>query len=191
MSLHNQRLKVGVLVDSPLSRGVSFKENGHVDIAGEIEKLNNLKQGGAISEDEYQKAKESVLAKYQFAEDKLCAAGVDISSDVNMWSMFIHLSQFLGYVIPLTGLIVPIVLWQIKKSDSQIIDKHGRVVVNWVLSKVIYWIVSVLLCMIIIGVPLVIALVVVGIVFPIIGAIKANDGEVWSYPLSIKFFRLD
>lgn len=162
-----------------------------MDIAGEIEKLNNLKQSGAISEDEYQKAKESVLAKYQSAGDKLSTAGGDISSDVNMWSMFIHLSQFLCYVVPPAGLIAPIILWQIKKSDSQIIDKHGRIVVNWILSEIIYWIVSVLLCIIIIGVPLVIALVVVGIVFPVIGAIKANNGEVWSYPLSIKFFRLD
>ena len=162
-----------------------------MDIAEEIEKLNNLKQSGAISEDEYQKAKESVLEKYQSPGDKLSTAGGDISSDVNTWSMFIHLSQFCGYVIPLAGLIVPIVLWQMKKSDSQIIDKHGRIVVNWLISEVIYWVISIPLCFIIIGVPLVIALVVVGIVFPIIGGIKAYNGQVWPYPLSIKFFRLD
>lgn len=47
-----------------------------MNIAEEIEKLNNLKQSGAISEDEYQKAKESVLAKYQSAENKLPARAV-------------------------------------------------------------------------------------------------------------------
>jgi uncharacterized Tic20 family protein len=34
-----------------------------------------------------------------------------------------------------------------------------------------------------------VALVIIGIVFPIIGGIKANNGEVWKYPLSIPFFK--
>ncbi len=162
-----------------------------MSIAEEIEKLNNLRQSGAISEGEYQKAKESVLAKNRSATEKVNKTVSDISSDVNMWSMFIHLSQFCGYVIPLAGLIVPIVLWQIKKSDSEIIDKHGKIVVNWILTELIYGIVFGLLCMILIGIPLILALAVLSIVFPIVGGIRANAGEVWPYPLSIKFFRLD
>lgn len=160
-------------------------------IAEEIEKLNNLKQSGAISDDEYQKAKASLLQKNQSAGEKFNRAVGQISSDVNTWSMFIHLSQFCGYLIPLAGLIVPIVLWQLKKSESEIIDKHGRIVVNWIITELIYGIVFALLCLIIIGIPLLIALGILSIVFPIIGGIKANNGEIWPYPLSIKFFRLD
>jgi hypothetical protein len=48
-----------------------------------------------------------------------------------------------------------------------------------------------LLCFVIIGIPLSMALVAVGIVFPIVGAVKANNGEVWPYPCSIGFFKLD
>jgi len=47
------------------------------------------------------------------------------------------------------------------------------------------------LCFVIIGIPLFMALVAVGIVFPIVGAVKANNGEVWPYPCSIAFFKLD
>ena len=32
-------------------------------------------------------------------------------------------------------------------------------------------------------------LAVLGIVFPIIGAVKANNGEFWEYPLTIKFLK--
>lgn len=162
-----------------------------MSIAEEIEKLNNLLKSGAISEDEYQKAKESVLAGDRSATEKVSQAVHDISSDVNMWSMFIHLSQFCGYIAPVAGFVVPIVLWQMKKSDSEIIDKHGKIVLNWILTELIFVIVFGLLCLILIGIPLIIALGVVGIVFPIIGGIKANSGEIWPYPLSIKFFRLD
>lgn len=157
----------------------------------EIEKLNSLKQNGAISEDEYQKAIKSVLAEHQSAREKFSNVFGSASSDVNLWSMFIHLSQFCGYIVPLAGMVVPIVLWQIKKTDSEMIDKHGRIVTNWIISELIYAIVFALLCLIIIGIPLLLVLSIVGIVFPIIGGIKANNGEVWPYPLSIKFFHLD
>jgi uncharacterized protein len=47
-----------------------------------------------------------------------------------------------------------------------------------------------LLSILVVGLPLLFALAVVSIVFPIIGGIKAKNGEVWSYPLSVKFFPL-
>jgi uncharacterized Tic20 family protein len=162
-----------------------------MSIAEEIEKLNNLRQSGAISEEEYQRAKESLLRKSQSAGERFGRAVDNISSDVNMWGMFIHLSQFCGYIVPLAGLIVPIILWQIKKDESEIIDKHGRIVVNWIITEFIFGLLFALLCLILIGIPLLLALAVVGIVFPIIGAVKANNGEIWPYPLSIRFFRLD
>ncbi len=85
-----------------------------MSLVEDIEKLNGLKQSGAISEREYQQAKESLLEKNRPTEQKLTQAMDGISSDTNMWGMFVHLSQFCGYVVPLAGLIVPIVLWQIK-----------------------------------------------------------------------------
>jgi len=60
------------------------KEGVHMSIAEEIEKLNNLKQSGAISEDEYQKAKKSLLGRNQSAGERLGKAVGGISSDVNM-----------------------------------------------------------------------------------------------------------
>lgn len=162
-----------------------------MSIANEIEKLNGLREKGAISEEEYQKAKKNLLDQHTPAGEKFSRAMENVSSDENMWSMFIHLSQLFGYFAPLAGLIVPIILWQVKKNESKIIDKHGRIVANWIITVVILAIVFGLLCFVFIGIPLLLALIVVGIVFPIIGGIKANSGEVWPYPFSIKFFEVD
>ncbi len=158
-----------------------------MSIADEIGKLNELRQSGAITEDEYQEAKEVILAENQPSsreEDYM-------ETDVNQWGMFIHLSQFCGYIVPLAGLIVPILLWQMKKNESEIIDQHGRIVLNWIITGFIFAIIFGLLCFVVIGIPLLIALAVVGIIFPIVGAVKANNGEVWSYPCSIKFFNIN
>lgn len=162
-----------------------------MNISDEIEKLHNLKKSGALSEEEYQRAKESLLSKNQRVGEKVRETVSDISLDTNMWAMFIHLSQLCGYVAPLLGLVVPIVLWQIKKNDSPVIDKHGKIVVNWIITELILFIICVLLIFIIIGIPLMFALGIVGIVFPIVGAVKANNGEAWRYPCSIEFFALD
>jgi uncharacterized Tic20 family protein len=102
----------------------------------------------------------------------------------------IHFSQFAGVIIPILGLILPIVMWQVKKEDSSI-DAHGRVVVNWIISQLIYGLVFFILIFFVIGYPLLIILGILSIIFTIIGGIKALDGIVWRYPLSINFFRIN
>lgn len=90
--------------------------------------------------------------------------------------------------MPFAGLVVPIVIWQLKKDEYPVVDEHGRVVMNWILSMFIYLAAGILLTFILIGIPLLFALGIAALVFPIVGAVKANNGEVWPYPLSIKFF---
>ena len=79
--------------------------------------------------------------------------------------------------------------WASQKHNVIVVDPHGKVVANWIVSSIIYFAVSVLLIFVLIGIPLVLLLCFVGVIFPIIGGIKASDGQVWKYPLSITFFR--
>jgi len=111
----------------------------------------------------------------------------DKETQARQWAMFIHLSQFAGFVVPVAGYVAPIVLWQLKKDELPGVDVHGKNVVNWLISLIIYVVVSSILCVVIIGIPLLIALGIIAIVFPIVGGIKANNGEVWKYPLTITF----
>lgn len=108
----------------------------------------------------------------------------------NEWAMMLHLSQFAGYIAPLLGFIVPILIWQILKEDLPSLDRHGRIVMNWLISSLLYAVLCVILSFALIGIPLLVILAVLAIVFPIIAALKANAGEEWEYPLSIGFFFL-
>jgi uncharacterized Tic20 family protein len=103
--------------------------------------------------------------------------------------MLIHFSVFAGYAVPIAGLIVPIVLWQLKKEEMPSVDAHGKMVLNFILSTMLYAVVFVALSVVLIGFPLLIALSVGCIVLPIIGGIKANDGVLWQYPLIINFVK--
>jgi uncharacterized protein len=163
-------------------------EHHRMSIADDISKLNELKQSGAIDDQEYQKAKDALFAKQQNIGTSLQQGFNNVAENANAYSMYIHLSQLCGFLVPFAGLVEPIVLWQIKKNESEVIDQHGRIVVNWIITEVILAVIFGLLCFALIGIPLVIILCVVGIVFPIIGGLKANDGNVWAYPCSFKFF---
>jgi uncharacterized protein len=115
--------------------------------------------------------------------------GETTTADGRMWAMFLHLSLLAGFLLPFAGLIVPIVIWQLKRADQPEIDAHGKVVANWLISELIYAAIGFVTFILVIGIPILIALGVVGVVFPIIGGIKASNGEVWKYPLAIPFFK--
>ena len=103
--------------------------------------------------------------------------------------LFLHLSQLANIIIPFAGIVIPIVIWQTQKEKMPALDAHGKMVVNWLISSLIYWIVSGVLAIVLIGFLGMLALIIMGIVFPIVGGIKANNDELWEYPLTIKFLK--
>ncbi|HMJ09594.1 MAG TPA: DUF4870 domain-containing protein [Pyrinomonadaceae bacterium] len=103
--------------------------------------------------------------------------------------MFLHLSLLASLIVPLAGVILPIVLWQTQKEKMPALDAHGKMVVNWIISSVIYAAVSVVLMFVLVGFLTILGVAIMSIVFPIIGAVKANNGELWEYPLTIKFLK--
>jgi len=108
--------------------------------------------------------------------------------DTRQWATYLHLSLLAGLLLPGAGLVVPLLLWQVKKNELPGLDAHGKVVANWLISSLLYAVACGLLVFVLVGLPLLGILGVLAIAFPIIGAVKANEGIVWNYPLSIKFF---
>ncbi len=100
--------------------------------------------------------------------------------------MFMHLSQFAGYIVPFAGLVVPIVMWLTKREDPEI-DRHGREIANWMIFEFIMAAVFGLLALVIIGIPFLIILGVLAVVCPIIAAVQASSGGFFKYPM---FFRV-
>lgn len=111
------------------------------------------------------------------------------TSEERQMGMFIHLSRLLdAFVFPI-GAVITIVLWQTQKDKMPALDAHGKMAVNWLLSSLIYAVISFVLMIVVIGFLTIIAVWIMMIVFPIIAAVKANNGEYWEYPLTIKFIK--
>jgi uncharacterized protein len=156
--------------------------------AEELQKLQQLHASGALSDDEYTKAKAHLLSSPPSGPAAPVVA-VDVEQQTRQWAMFLHLSLLAGFLLPMAGLIVPIIIWQVKKTELPGIDAHGKIVANWIISALLYGLGCFVLLFVLVGVPLFMVLGVISIIFPIIGGIKANNGEVWKYPLSIPFFK--
>ena len=109
--------------------------------------------------------------------------------DLSSYCMLMHLSQFAGIIVPFGGIALPIIMWATNKDKSSIIDQHGKNILNWMISFYIYVSISAILILLIVGIFALIALCLVAVIFAIIGAIKANNKEIFNYPLSIPFIK--
>ena len=147
-----------------------------------IEKLNELKEKGAITQEEYDQAKAKALGSGS------ASSSADI--DNRTYSMLMHFAQLCGYIVPMCGWIAPLVMWLVRRDDPYI-NEQGKVVFNWIISSFIYFVICFILWFIVIGIFLTVALAVVSIIFTVIGAIRAKDGVVQNYPMSISFFSVD
>lgn len=104
-------------------------------------------------------------------------------------AMFLHLSTFLGYLLLGVGLVIPILLWALNKDRSWFINRHGIAFLNALFSYLIYAVVCGLLTLVLIGYPMLVALIVMDIVATILAALAASRGELYEYPLAIKFMK--
>ncbi len=105
------------------------------------------------------------------------------------WTVLCHLSGLLAFNIIFGNLLGPLVIWLTQRSEFPEVDRHGKEVINFHLSWIAYYLVSVPLCLIFIGIPLVLVLYASGIILTCIGAYKASEGELFRYPLTIRFLK--
>lgn len=112
------------------------------------------------------------------------------TSEEKQMGLFLHLSGLaFALVFPL-GIVLPIILWQTQKDKMPALDAHGKMVTNWMISATIYGVISFVLMFVLVGFLTGAAVWLMAIIFPIIGALKANNGgELWEYPLTIKFLK--
>ncbi len=162
-----------------------------MSMAEELERLEELRRIGTLSDEEFETAKANLLNPKPAASGGLGLGDTldQFAADEKQWAMIIHLSQLLA--VSGIGLILPIVLWQLKKNTSRLIDQHGRVVTNWIITEVLLAMVVGVASFFLIGIPFAFALVLVGVIFPVVDGIKANKGELWPYPMSYPFFPID
>lgn len=104
-------------------------------------------------------------------------------------AMFCHLAALAGYFIPFGNIIGPLIVWMLKREESPYIDFHGKAAVNFQISMTLYLIFAAMLIILLIGIFMLIALAILNLILVIIASVRANSGEYYEYPLSIRFIQ--
>lgn len=99
-----------------------------------------------------------------------------------------HLTQLLHYVTGFGGFIVPLTIWLTSRKNVEGMDEHGKAVINFQLSLLLYLIISVPAILLFgLGILGLIAVGILGFVLPIVNAVRASNGEPPSQFLTIPF----
>jgi uncharacterized protein len=115
------------------------------------------------------------------------------------WDVLCHLAAMAMFIgVPFGNILGPLIIWLIKKSSLPSVDEHGKEALNFQISMTLYTLIggvaTIVLVLTVIGILLVpvvlcalLAIAIVDVVLIIVASLKASNGEVYRYPLSIRF----
>lgn len=117
-------------------------------------------------------------------ESSPAAAGAPVATSDKALAILCHLSAFLG-----APLLLPLIVWLVKRRDPDLVAAHAAEALNFHLSLLIYGILLIPLCFIGIGVVLLIIMGIASAVLAIVAALRASDGVVYRYPLTLRMIK--
>ena len=92
--------------------------------------------------------------------------------------------------LPFGNIVGPLVLWSVKKEESEFVDHHGKEAVNFQLNMLVYGFIAALLSFFVIGMFILPVLYLVSVILPILAGVDASKGNYHRYPfVLIKFVR--
>ena len=115
--------------------------------------------------------------------------GGGVSPESRQWGMFAHLAALAGFVIPFGNLIGPLIIWQVKKDEMPFVADQGKESLNFQITVTIAAIVCFVLMAVLVGFLLLPLVGLAALVFIVIAAVKANQGEAYRYPLTLRLIK--
>jgi len=120
----------------------------------------------------------------------------DISADEKQWAMFAHLSALVAIWLGGMGFLGPLIIWVIQKDKMKFVDDQGKEALNFQLTLlgagIVLGAVAAPLVLLTFGIglllviPLALGLLAYGVIMPIVAAMRANAGEAYRYPYTIR-----
>lgn len=102
------------------------------------------------------------------------------------WGMACHLSALAGFVVPFGSIIGPLVVWLMKREESSFVDRQGKESLNFQITMLIAFLISLVLVFVLIGFLLIAAVAIFDLIMIIVATIKASEGEDYRYPVSLR-----
>ena len=115
--------------------------------------------------------------------------GREPTKEERTWGLVAHLSSFAAFVIPFGNLLGPLLVWQIKKDESAFVADQAKEALNFQITVALALIIGAVLTLVLIGGLLLLVVGIAALVLTIMAALKANNGEYYRYPISLRLIR--
>lgn len=122
----------------------------------------------------------------EFSETKTLAP---TTQEERTWGMIVHLSSLSGFLFGAGWIIAPLIIWLVKREEMPFVNQEGKKALNFQITMAIAAIISGILIIVLVGFVGLLAIAILQIIFPIMAGLKANEGESYTYPLSIPFLK--
>lgn len=112
------------------------------------------------------------------------------SESERTWGMLAHLSALAGLVFPLLGIVLgPLAVYLARRDNSAFVAAHGKEALNFNITVLLATVVCMLLMMVFVGFLLGTALFIAWLVLTLVAAIKASEGQLYRYPVSLRLIK--
>src|SRR5947209_1924763 len=95
----------------------------------------------------------------------------------------------LAHLLGIIGFLGPLIIWLIKRDQSPFVNDQGKEALNFHLTLLIGWVIGAALIVACIGPFIMLAVWIVGLIFSIMGALKAKEGIPYRYPFAIRMIK--
>lgn len=113
------------------------------------------------------------------------------NNDEKTWALVAHFGGAAGMFVlgGVGGWIAPLIALMSRGNQSATVRQHAVNALNFQLTWSIVGVIGYLTICIVIGAVIIPVAALVGIIFGIIGGVRANDGVVYAYPVSVKMIK--
>ncbi len=109
------------------------------------------------------------------------------SSPSRNWAMGAHLAGLVaGYVVPLGGILAPMVIWMVKRDEDEFVGDQALEAMNFQITMTLAALISIPLMFVVVGFLTLAAVIVLNVVLSIIAAIAATEGRRYRYPWTLR-----
>lgn len=88
-----------------------------------------------------------------------------------------------------THIIAPLIIFLLKKDESEFIAENSKEALNFQLTMLIGWFIGAFTAWIIIGLFIMLLVVIFELIFCIQAAMAAHNGNIYKYPISFRFIK--
>jgi uncharacterized Tic20 family protein len=132
-------------------------------------------------------------ASQEFVDRARRHSGLSVERDRSL-AMWCHVTALAGLVIPFGNVLGPFIAWRVGRGDSDFVDEHGKVSLNFQLSITAFFVGMVLLAVLFGPIVLILAPVgglaaLYGVIMAVVNGVRAHGGDEAHYALSTRFLR--